>query len=104
MLAINCAVTETDQLAHWQPNAVAQALADGSSRSTEKAWLPWAISVEADPETWDVRVQQAGSAAELESTAGGCSRAAAPPDVFTHIYHGVVDALAPDGCKCCFFL
>ncbi len=69
-LLINCAMTDASDLALWQPTVQEEQLPDGSTRSVEHPWLPWALSVEARPDDNEVVVREAESVELLGPAAG----------------------------------
>ncbi|KAL4430743.1 hypothetical protein ABPG75_005999 [Micractinium tetrahymenae] len=65
VLVINCGLQDREDLCWWQPYATAAEDSEGNPVVRRRPWLPAAIAVTADPDSWAVAVEQAGSADEL---------------------------------------
>lgn len=76
VLAINCAVPDAADVALWQPVVSDELASDGAVISHEQRWLPWALGVQANPDTHEVEVVQADSVDTLPFSLGEGGRQA----------------------------
>ncbi|KAL4432378.1 hypothetical protein ABPG77_001677 [Micractinium sp. CCAP 211/92] len=65
VLVINCGLQDREDLCWWQPCTVPAEDSEGRPVVHRRPWLPAAIAVTADPDSWAVSVEQAGTADEL---------------------------------------
>jgi hypothetical protein len=86
VLVVNCGLQDRAGLAWWQP--LAQQEVDGEGRPVvrRRAWLPHAVAVTADPEGWEVSVEEAGGADQLAPNAGGEGGGRLPPGGSRAVY------------------
>ncbi|KAL4859552.1 PAN2-PAN3 deadenylation complex catalytic subunit pan2 [Chlorella vulgaris] len=76
VLVVNTGLQDREDLAWWRPYTYTALDLQGEAVTRQRAWLPAAVAVTADPEGWTVAAQEADSAEALLAAA---AQQAVPP-------------------------
>lgn len=76
VLVVNTGLQDREDLAWWRPYTYTALDLQGEAVMRQRAWLPAAVAVTADPEGWTVAAQEADSAEALLAAA---AQQAVPP-------------------------